>query len=64
MFKKITILLLISISLYSCSKEEKEVIIDNWNNWVIIDSKNKVEKLWVWLKWDSSTVKVNWGFNN
>jgi len=65
MFKKITILLLIIISLNSCwKKEEENVNIDNLNNWVIIDSENKVDELWIWWKWDSSTLEVNWGFNN
>ncbi len=64
MFKKIIILLLITLSLYSCKKDEKNGNIDNLNNWVIIDSENKVDELWIWWKWDSSTFEVNWGFNN
>ncbi len=64
MLKKIIILLLITLSLYSCKKDEKNDNIDNLNNWVIIDSENKVDELWIWWKWDSSTLEVNWGFNN
>lgn len=64
MFKKIIILLLITLSLYSCKKDEKNDNIDNLNNWVIIDSEKKVDELWIWWKWDSSTFEVNWGFNN
>lgn len=64
MYKKIIIILLITLSLYSCNKEEKNDYIDNINNWVIINSENKVDELWVWWKWDSSTFEVNWGFNN
>ncbi len=64
MLKKIIILLLITLSLYSCKKDEKNDNIDNLNNWVIIDSENKVDELWIWWKWDSSTFEVNWGFNN
>lgn len=64
MLKKIIILLLITLSLYSCKKDEKNGNIDNLNNWVIIDSENKVDELWIWWKWDSSTFEVNWGFNN
>lgn len=64
MLKKIIILLLITLSLYSCKKDEKNDNIDNLNNWVIIDNENKVDELWVWSDWNSSTFEVNWGFNN
>lgn len=64
MLKKIIIITLITLSFYSCSKQENNDNIDNLNNWVIIDRENKVEELWVWDIWDNSTLEVKWGFSN
>ncbi|MDD3145545.1 MAG: hypothetical protein PHV23_05555 [Candidatus Gracilibacteria bacterium] len=64
MLKKIIIITLITLSFYSCSKQENNDNIDNLNNGVIIDRENKVEELGVGDIGDNSTLEVKGGFSN
>lgn len=60
MLKKIILLLIFSLFMISCNKENKEENIDNWAEISI----NDVEKKWIWDTWNSSSTKVEKGFKN
>lgn len=64
MLKKIIILFVFSIILVWCwDSWENTNILDNSNNWAIIDN-NKVDESWLWWSWQESSITIENGFNN
>lgn len=62
MLKKIFLLSVTILFIFSCNKQQNINNIDNIENWVIIGEK--VEQLWIWDNWQESIILIDWGFNN
>ena len=56
MIKKISVLALLSILLFSCWKND-EKILDKQEKWVIIQQSNITDK-WVWAVWGTGSANV------